>query len=123
MIGHYWTTGIKVKWDGHHKNQWTASLKFYDGGLFQDASTEGTLTLRYYVDDIVAGIKTLKADAQRMGIELQDGLQLYVENDGEGDVELPSGWRAYLAQVAQDCDLEFMYRLGLPTQEGTDANV
>ena len=113
MIGRYWTTGIKVTWGGLPKSQWSASLKFFDGGFCSDASTEGQLTLRYYVDDIVAGIQTLKADAERLEIKFLEGLQLYVEKDGEGDVDLPSNWRAYLAQVAQDCGLEFMYRLGL----------
>ena len=95
MIGRYWTTGIKVTWGGLPRNQWKASLKFFDGGFCQDASSEGTLTLRYYVDDIVAGIRTLKADAEQLDIKLLEGLQLYVENDGAGDVALPPNWRAY----------------------------
>jgi hypothetical protein len=118
MIGRYWTTGIKVTWGGLPKSQWCASLEFCDSGFCQDASTEGTLTLRYYVDDIVAGIKTLKGDAENMDIKLLDGLQLYVEGDGEGEYanRLPTDWRAQLAKVADACDLAFMYRVGLQAE-------
>jgi hypothetical protein len=110
MIGdHYWTTGVTVKWDGRSK--WSASLKFYDAGFCQDDSTEGRLTLRYFVDDITAGIKTLLVDTRALGITC-DAINLYVGEDGEGEndaPELPSNWRETLGAVARETGLQFLY--------------
>lgn len=111
MIGqNYWATGVKIIYDG--SAQWTARLEFFDSGFCQDASTEGVLHLRYFVSDIAAGVKTLLADARRLGIVNAvdfPRLHIYVEADGASSANLPADWRAVVAAVAAANDLESIY--------------
>ncbi len=110
MIGrYYWTTGVVLRFgtirDG--AQEWKAELKFYDAGWCQDGSTEGALTLRYFTADIVAGVKTLLADARCLGIVgAETPLRLYVTDDGEG---APNDWRATARAVAAACGLYSIY--------------
>lgn len=98
MIGEsYWSTGIMLRWyaDG---NQWSISLNFLDDGFCDQSASEGTLKLRYLVDDLEAGINTLKADAERLGIRMVGpgtmAPTVYIEGDGEiDDMDYPPDWR------------------------------
>lgn len=105
MIGDtYWTTGIKLKYDGRPDNggKWSANLDFYDDGFCDDESTEGTLHTRYYVE-IETAIDTLIADAKRLGIEIKKGIGdkpfLMLYQDGERYV--PDSWRKVLQEQAE----------------------
>jgi len=103
MIGHYWSTGITVRWEKH---PYTGEIKvcpyleFYDDGWCDDASTQGKLTIRYWVPALTAALATLMADAQRLGIifNYKDTVPwLYVEGDGKSpDVYLPANWKKEL---------------------------
>jgi hypothetical protein len=100
MIGErYWSTGIIVAKVG---DQWSVKLNFHDGGFCDPPSTEGQLRCRYLVDDLSAGIDTLKADADRLGIEWSPGT-VYYEGDGEWpDRVPPEGWEDIVdAQAAR----------------------
>ena len=70
MIGNqYWTTGIKIR--RHADGRWSLGLDYYDDGFANKESTEGTLRVRYVVEDIERAVRLLKADADRLGISFR----------------------------------------------------
>jgi hypothetical protein len=120
MVGeNYWTTGIELEatynGDGNPP-KWGAKLYFSDDGVLCDNSTNGTLQVRYYFDNPATPIKSLVADAKRMGIEFRYNT-LYVPGDGEGEKAeyLPADWRVSLAKVAKECGMDWPYALNLDT--------
>jgi len=112
MIGNeYWATGIRLRYNG---NQWSVSLEFYDNGWCDTRSTEGVIRimrLRYYIDDLVRGVKILEEDAKKLGIVIR-GKTLYIDGDGYGEdksAPLPDDWREIIATVAQETGFENIY--------------
>jgi hypothetical protein len=115
MIGEgYWSTGIMVRYyaDGE---QWSISLEFKDNGFCDKASTEGRLSLRYAVTDLSAGIDTLKADAERLGItwiaQVPSCPTVYMDGDGEDeDRDYPENWRKVINDQARRLGWATCYR-------------
>lgn len=122
MIGsRYWSTGIMVRWyaDG---DQWFLSLDFKDDGFCDQASSEGTLKLRYLVDDLQVGIDTLKAEAERFGIAWATSVPscptVYMDGDGESpDRDYPEDWRAVVNAQAGRIGWFPCYRILGPSRE------
>lgn len=108
MIGDsYWYTGVKVT---HYGGKWGASLDFWDDGFCEDASTQGTLTTRYYLPTPTAAIDTLLADASKLGLvpcNPAEPLHIYVTGTLTG---WPADWRRVIGQEAArrgwDCPSE-----------------
>jgi len=75
----FWAIGIAVRCS---RGKWVAHLDFFDAGFCQDKSTVGTLTTRYYVDDLAKAIDTVKADAERMGITWRENPWIHYDGDG-----------------------------------------
>lgn len=117
MVGDgYWFAGITLTWRPAYNDKpptWGLSLDFRDSGWCDDATSEGTLRLRYMVADLATGIDTLLADAKRLGIREHPAAgtaphlrpTLFV-NGTEDPAALPPDWREV---VAGQCD-----RLGWP---------
>jgi hypothetical protein len=98
----YWTTGIVLK---YHERDWSLHLDFLDNGWCQDASTQGTLALRYRIstEKLPAALDTLIADAKRLGITFRTEPDLtptlYVPGDGENtDETYHPDWRRIVAR-------------------------
>lgn len=107
MIGsEYWATGIKVCYLAY-KNQWSATVEFFDDGFCQDESTQGTIYSRYFAD-IEIVLDVVKRDAEKLGIVWKHK-NIYVEHDGEGDVELPSDWREIIQRQAERIGFKSSY--------------
>jgi hypothetical protein len=98
MIGdRYWSAGIILKY-GH--SAWSAQVDFFDDGVLKDECTEGNLRTRYFVS-IELAIDTVKADAERLGIEfLTPSLLGYCDGLSE-DWPMPKGWRGLLIEQAE----------------------
>lgn len=115
MIGKYTSIGIVVKPDGG--GLWSLRSPFQDAGFCDNASSEGTVHLRYCVADLATGIDTLKADVERLGIAWQDWGEgdgratLYMEGDGESkSIEYPPDWREVLRAQAERLEWCFPYQ-------------
>jgi hypothetical protein len=107
MIGRYWSTGIKLRFNRFDRDGgWAGSLDFFDNGFADDPdarriSTQGRLQTRYFVptsgqhqDAIAAITDTLREDAGHLGIEFREPW-LYAQGDGEDPAHpMPDGWRA-----------------------------
>ena len=101
MVGErYWTTGITLK---YNNGTWAAELDFFDDGWCEDACSEGSLRIRYFVGDLPAAIDTLIADATRLGIEFTDARTLYYWGDGEDTDHWPppENWRQILREQVE----------------------
>lgn len=109
MIGsQYWSTGIAVKYIapiGNSPAAWAVSLEFLDDGFCGNASTEGSLRVRYVREDLSAMIDTLKADAERLGICFKRGggtATVYMIGDGESALEdYPPNWKRIVNDQAR----------------------
>lgn len=100
MIGKYWSTGIKIAFTG---NKWIAICQFYDDGFCEDDSTEGTIFLRYRVEDLAKGIRTLIDDVLKLGIVFYSNPALYIMEEYRGDeMPLPSTWQDVIKPIAQE---------------------
>lgn len=107
MIGsEYWSTGIKVSYLAY-KNEWSATAEFFDDGFCQDESTQGRINSRYFAN-IETVLDNVKCDAEKLGIIWKDK-NIYVEGDGEGDVELPSDWREIIQRQAERIGFKSSY--------------
>jgi hypothetical protein len=103
MIGaRYWSTGITIREDD--RGTFSASLEFLDNGFCQDDSSEGTLRLRYWVPDALLAVRTLKQDAERLGIDWDGpvGATVYAEHDGEFEDGDRPGLRALANALAAE---------------------
>lgn len=71
MIGKLFSTGITLKYGytGSNKHGWWASITINDMGHCEDGSVRGKLSTSYGHQDPAFSIDTIKADAERMGIE------------------------------------------------------
>ena len=102
----YWSTGIILKY--LEPNRWAAKVQFFDNGTAsEDKSTKGTLTTSYFVG-LETAIDTIKADAERLGIEFKTtpgrtGMpMLLAHGDGESeDWPMPENWKEILAEQAE----------------------
>jgi hypothetical protein len=120
MIGsEYWTTGITVRYgySGGGSNGWGASLDFYDDGFAEDDSTQGTLATRYFArgdDALTRALDTLKADAERLGIQFvgSAGLPPGLWYTDDLDFPAPAGWYETLSEQAD--------RIGFRTHHSAD---
>lgn len=108
MIGDkYWSTGIIVQWRRDKKKEnWTAHVKYFDSGCCKNGSTEGILRMRYWESDLDKVVDTIKADAEKLGIEFvrKEGLSPYVCMEGDGEIkgkEYPEGWRKIIDDQAR----------------------
>lgn len=102
MIGTaYWYTGVRVT---HCGGKWGASLEFLDDGFCQDASTQGTLTTRYYLPSLTQAIDTLIADATRLGFvscAATTPVWIHLDADDPGVTEgWPPDWRRIIGEEA-----------------------
>ncbi|ONH58345.1 hypothetical protein CcI49_23100 [Frankia sp. CcI49] len=134
----HWATGITVSANERPDGavRWGATVAFYDGGFVDtedvdagDISTEGEIRTKYCVastetaDGLTVAIDTIKADANRLGIEFRGHFPgsapaLYVNGDGEWpDVWLPENWRGRLAEQARRLGWR---TYGDPTGQGHD---
>ncbi|MBU2249781.1 MAG: hypothetical protein KKD77_23745 [Gammaproteobacteria bacterium] len=118
MIGNtYWSTGISVRSDGHGK--WAAFLRFQDDGFAEDGATEGWLTTRYF-EPLAQAIDTIKADAEKLGIQFRGTIGeipfLWGEQDGESkEWPMPVNWRELLQEQARRLGWSTYLPLDKPT--------
>lgn len=125
MIGpRYWTAGITVRYHAGG-GAWTAELEFWDDGNATHPArggipTEGELRTRYRVSHqdgieaaLTATIDTLKADAERLGIQFGTtgvGPTIYAYGDGEVPHEpMPADWRRLINAQAERLGWEPAY--------------
>ena len=107
MIGtEYWAVHIVLGFGRHASEEeglWraAATMEFYDNGWCEDASTQGELQTRYFIEPTEA-VRVVVADARKLGIVFRnDPLPIYVPADGEDpDVSLPADWRRRLEEIA-----------------------
>lgn len=84
MIGQgYWATGIVIDHIWDTDGGWAVWLDFLDNGFAEDGSTEGVLRVRYLVniEELPRSIRTLKEDAERLGIKWCARPTVYAKGD------------------------------------------
>jgi hypothetical protein len=113
MIGKLFSTGIELKYGcGGHKAGgqeyygWWAKVCFEDYGLTEKGSVYGFISNKY-AEPIEDAIDTVKADAERMGIEFisistRKASMLYYDHDGESkEFPPPDNWKQILKEQAE----------------------
>jgi hypothetical protein len=97
MIGtEFWSTGVKVSYLPH-RNEWSATVEFFDDGFCEDESTQGRIGSRYFAP-LETVLDNVIRDAEKLGIVWRDK-NIFVDGDGEG-VTLPRDWREIIQRQA-----------------------
>lgn len=111
-----YSVGITVWFDyaGGDRYGWWAKVEFGDFSRCARGSVTGVIQTRYG-DDLRFSIDTIKADAQRLGIEfvILDGeppFLLYLDDGETIDYPPPEGWRKTLTDEARRIGFRCIYK-------------
>jgi hypothetical protein len=105
---------VKYGYGGSGNYGWWAKVEFEDLGHCDRGSIKGSITTKY-ADKLAYSIDTIKADAEKLGIQFYNnpGVMpfLFYLRDGEDvDYPPPSGWKETLRTEAN--------RIGFKTYKG-----
>ncbi len=98
MVKGYRASGISARWDGSY---FRVSLDFFDYGTAlgrHSEASDGSLQMTHPSNNFSDAIKTLKSDAEKIGIVFIEQPMLYVECDKGKFV--PVNWEVLLQPVA-----------------------